>query len=234
MPSTDGAAQPPTASQAAITRPAVTPQAENTRLRIQALEPVEASADLVEASADLNEERPQVPTTFVKPNDPIDVIRLSTAGIELLIAVREIATILRAFPERLVRMPGSPIWKLGITEHEGRTLQVISIDALLATSRPGMNTGVDHAARLNPPSPGSQGGAGQFWLVLADAPIAIAVDRVFRTERIATDRLRFRNQRRNLAWIAGIERDSLATLLDLKPLIESLPQAIRGHGSHTV
>lgn len=167
---------------------------------------------------------------FEPPAAPVEVIRFSTAGFALMMPVRGVATIVKADPGRLTPIPAAAAWKCGWFEHDGRTLTLVRIDALLAASRYAAAGGaVAETADAHRPTsavpttaPQGESKPAFFWLVLADAPLAIAVDRVERIDRVAPSALRFRRRRRHLDWLAAIERDSLATLLDVDRLVAVL------------
>lgn len=92
----------------------------------------------------------------------------------------------------------------------------------LAASRQGWIQLIDLAAVVTPEDRDYEPDTARHVVFLAESRFALACNAICGTRVLDPEALRWRSQRRRLPWLAAIERENMATLLDLEELDRTL------------
>jgi len=106
-------------------------------------------------------------------------------------------------------LPGQASWILGSWPFEGRTMQVMDCLKLLMPER-------EHAMSANEAS---------FFLQLTDSPWLLACDEVFEPVTTQHSDVRWRANRSDRPWMAGIHKSEMCVVLDVGGLLSLLGPA---------
>jgi chemotaxis signal transduction protein len=170
---------------------------------------------LTEAAPEAAPELPpaSAPAAAVPPAiGPGEYLNVSHAGLRLALPLAHLAAILKA-PDHYVRLPHQAEWTLGVSNHRGHNVLVVSAAEL---------GGIAAAAAETPASAEAQ------LILLGDGRWGLHVDQLHESRHLEAADLHLRGRRERTPWIAGYVQAGLASIVDVPALIAALDARLSG------
>ena len=151
---------------------------------------------------------PQPPAAeqeFPRPRERFSALVIEAGNLTLLAPLTALGGVAPLDSLEVRPTPNHSVWYLGIADSKLGRVQL-----------------VDLAAIVTPDDRDYEPDTARQVVFLAGSRFALACRAVHGTRVIDPDGLRWRGQRRRLPWLAGVEREHMATLLDLEALDRTL------------
>lgn len=188
------------------TRVAEAPAGPRSLMRDDILEPVQAPVE-APASPPASPPAPEVPAgaSYPRPEKPFSALVIEAGPLTLLAPLADLGGVAPLDQLNIRPTPAHSPWYLGIADSKQGRVQLIDLAAI-----------VTPADREYEPDTARQ------VVFLANSRFALACRAIHGTRTIDPEQLRWRSERRRLPWLAGVDREKMATLLDLTALHGSL------------
>lgn len=193
------------------TRVAEAPPGPRSLMRDDILEPVDTPVEVpaselapVSGPAAPPPETPVGPT-YPRPEKPFSALVIEAGPLTLLAPLVDLGGVTPLDQLNIRPTPAHSPWYLGIADSKQGRVQLIDLAAIVTPSD-----------REYEPDTARQ------VVFLANSRFALACRAIHGTRTIDPEQLRWRSERRRLPWLAGVDREKMATLLDLTALHGSL------------
>lgn len=158
------------------------------------------------------EKRPGEGATIPRwANTPFQVLMFEVCGITLGVPLISLTGILK-WNESLCRLPGQPVWHLGVLAH--RSQRVVAVD----TGRLIMPERID-------PEVERQAVSGSHLLLIGEGDFGLLIDKIRTTVKMDKEDVHWRQVAGIQSWWAGIIIGELAVLLNVDALLEMIQEA---------
>ncbi|MFO7955097.1 chemotaxis protein CheW [Thioalkalivibrio sp.] len=182
--------------------------AEETRAPVQEADPLPTTTP-----TPVSDEAPPPPPAdpaeqeYVRPEQPFSALVIEAGNLTLLAPLHALGGVAPLDSLEVRPTPNHSVWYLGIADTKQGRVQLI-----------------DLAAVVTPEDRDYEPDTARQVVFLAGSRFALACRAIHGTRVIQPESLRWRNQRRRLPWLAGVEREKMATLLDLEALDRTLDE----------
>ncbi|MGM0553463.1 MAG: chemotaxis protein CheW [Pseudomonadota bacterium] len=148
---------------------------------------------------------PPTEAEFPRPRERFSALVIEAGNLTLLAPLTALGGVAPLDSLEVRPTPNHSSWYLGIADSKQGRVQL-----------------VDLAAIVTPEDRDYEPDTARQVVFLAGSRFALACRAVHGTRVIEPDALRWRSRRRRLPWLAGVERENMATLLDLGALDRTL------------
>lgn len=193
------------------TQVAKAPSGPRSLMREDILEPVKTPVEIpapdavpTEAPVEPPVEPPAAPT-YPRPEKPFSALEIEAGPLTLLAPLVDLGGVVPLDKLEVRPTPAHAPWYLGIADSKQGRVQLIDLAAIVTPSDREYEP--DSARQV---------------VFLANSRFALACRAIHGTRTIDPDQLRWRSERRRLPWLAGVDREKMATLLDTAALHDSL------------
>lgn len=188
------------------TRVAEAPSGPRNLMREDILEPVRAPVETpVSEPAPAGPPVPPAAPTYPRPEKPFSALEIEAGPLTLLAPLVDLGGVVPLDKLEVRPTPAHAPWYLGIADSKQGRVQLIDLAAIVTPSDREYEP--DSARQV---------------VFLANSRFALACRAIHGTRTIDPDQLRWRSERRRLPWLAGVDREKMATLLDTAALHDSL------------
>ncbi|WP_019626163.1 chemotaxis protein CheW [Thioalkalivibrio sp. ALJT] len=191
----------------APSRPLLPPDILEPRPTVVEPEPtaiVEAPGGVAEAAAAAAEPAER---EYARPEAPFSVLVFEAGNLTLLAPLDALGGVAPLDSLEVRPTPNHSVWYLGLADTREGRVQLIDLAAVVTPE--GREYEPDTAHQV---------------VFLAGSRFALACHAIHGTRVIQPEALRWRKKRRRLPWLAGVEREQMATLLDLEALDRTLDE----------
>ncbi|WP_018951421.1 MULTISPECIES: chemotaxis protein CheW [unclassified Thioalkalivibrio] len=170
-------------------------------------------ADAVDLPAPVVASTPPAPPAdpaereYARPEQPFSALVIEAGNLTLLAPLHALGGVAPLDSLEVRPTPNHSVWYLGLADTKQGRVQLI-----------------DLAAVVTPEDRDYEPDTARQVVFLAGSRFALACRAIHGTRVIHPESLRWRSQRRRLPWLAGVEREKMATLLDLEALDRTLDE----------
>ncbi|WP_019558018.1 MULTISPECIES: chemotaxis protein CheW [unclassified Thioalkalivibrio] len=144
---------------------------------------------------------------YRRPEEPFSALVIEAGNLTLLAPLHALGGVAPLDSLEVRPTPNHSVWYLGLADTKQGRVQLI-----------------DLAAVVTPEDREYEPDTARQVVFLAGSRFALACRAIHGTRVIQPDSLRWRSHRRRLPWLAGVEREKMATLLDLEALDRTLDE----------
>ncbi|WP_018872525.1 chemotaxis protein CheW [Thioalkalivibrio sp. ALJ16] len=144
---------------------------------------------------------------YARPEAPFSALVIEAGNLTLLAPLEALGGVAPLDSLEVRPTPNHSVWYLGLADTKQGRVQLI-----------------DLAAVVTPEDRDYEPDTARQVVFLAGSRFALACRAIHGTRVIQPESLRWRSQRRRLPWLAGVEREQMATLLDLAALDRTLDE----------
>ena len=144
---------------------------------------------------------------YLRPEQPFSALVIEAGNLTLLAPLHALGGVAPLDSLEVRPTPNHSVWYLGLADTKQGRVQLI-----------------DLAAVVTPEDRDYEPDTARQVVFLAGSRFALACRAIHGTRVIQPDSLRWRSHRRRLPWLAGVEREKMATLLDLEALDRTLDE----------
>lgn len=144
---------------------------------------------------------------YPRPEQPFSALVIEAGNLTLLAPLQALGGVAPLDSLEVRPTPNHSVWYLGLADTKQGRVQLI-----------------DLAAVVTPEDRDYEPDTARQVVFLAGSRFALACRAIHGTRVIEPDSLRWRSHRRRLPWLAGVEREKMATLLDLEALDRTLDE----------
>ncbi|WP_018140432.1 chemotaxis protein CheW [Thioalkalivibrio sp. ALJ7] len=144
---------------------------------------------------------------YARPEQSFSALVIEAGNLTLLAPLHALGGVAPLDSLEVRPTPNHSVWYLGLADTKQGRVQLI-----------------DLAAVVTPEDREYEADTARQVVFVAGSRFALACRAVHGTRVIQPDSLRWRSHRRRLPWLAGVEREKMATLLDLEALDRTLDE----------